>query len=371
MHLAAWGVIFGFPYLLLPGKEKGFNIVWSQNWLALAEYAIIFYLNYFFLLNRFLFRKKYVVFVLLNLVLVVLFLWFNFEVYDSIFREKIIHFREGMMNSLQREHGPRVLHFSPGYAQITADPVKMKYAPSPAYRFILQREAFLFFIPAIFSIALKATENWMKTESEKKEMVTRNLESELQHLKYQLQPHFFFNSLNNIYSLVEKSPAGAREAIHNLSKLMRYLLYEAGKKVELSQEIEFLKKYIQLMELRHTDRTTVHYHFPELDETDYSIAPLLFIPMIENAYKHGISATQPSEIRFEMNIRNNQLFFSSTNSNFPKLENDKSGSGVGLDNLKKRLKLLYPGHHELDQGITNNIFWIMLRIDLTELREKT
>ena len=231
--------------------------------------------------------------------------------------------------------------------------------------FFIFKDLFSFFIPIIFSIAVKATENWIKTEAEKKEIENKNLESELQHLRYQLQPHFFFNSLNNIYSLVEVSPSKAQEAIHNLSKLMRYLLYDTTReKVELSDEINFLKKYIQLMEIRQTDKTKTIYVFPETENTSYRIAPLLFIPMIENAYKHGVSATQNSRISFGMTIKDNQLLFSSENSNFPKSTSDKSGSGIGLDNLKKRLELLYYDKYELRKGLRDNTFWITLRIEL-------
>ena len=146
---------------------------------------------------------------------------------------------------------------------------------------------------------------------------------------------------------------------------MRYLLYETGReKVELSQEISFLKKFIQLMELRQTDKTVTNIVFPETTTTSYRIAPLLFIPMIGNAYKHGVSATQASHISFEMMIKDNYLFFSSENTNFPKDLADKSGSGIGLDNLHKRLELLYPQKYELKKGIKDNIYWITLRIEI-------
>jgi LytS/YehU family sensor histidine kinase len=235
--------------------------------------------------------------------------------------------------------------------------------PMPSPKLFLIKDLFSFFIPVIFSLAVRATESLIKTESEKSEAEKRNLESELQHLKYQLQPHFFFNSLNNIYSLVDISPPKAQEAIHSLSKLMRYLLYDTGReRVELAEEISFLEKYIQIMELRQTDKTKTTFSFPDVTDKKYQIAPLLFIPLIENAYKHCVSATQNSNISFRITIEGSELIFLSENTNFPKNNSDKSGSGIGLGNLKKRLDLLYPLRHDFKYGVRDNIFWVTLKI---------
>nr|WP_294859610.1 histidine kinase [uncultured Fluviicola sp.] len=247
--------------------------------------------------------------------------------------------------------------------------------------FFVLKDLFSLFIPIIFAIALRAMERWVKTEAEKKEIVNKNLESELEHLRYQLQPHFFFNSLNNIYSLIEISPTKAQDTILGLSKLMRYLLYETNhKQVDLAHEISFLTNYIKLMEIRLTDKTTTKYFFPKVDEKKYFIAPLLFIPMIENAYKHGVSATHLSQIYFSLELNEDYLLFICENTSFPKTESDFSGSGIGLDNLRKRLELLYPGRHELiiktekkpiemakKEGLDdtgNDQFWVRLRINL-------
>ena len=118
------------------------------------------------------------------------------------------------------------------------------------------------------------------------------------------------------------------------------------------------------MELRHTNRTVAHFTFPDTEKNKYYIAPLLFISMIENAYKHGISATQQSDISFEMKIEENELFFTSKNSNFPKSGSDKSGSGIGLNNLRKRLDLIYPKKYELKSGVMDNVYFIELKINL-------
>jgi two-component sensor histidine kinase len=343
VHFLIWSLLFLFPYLVMPEEEVDINRLFTHTWIPLIQYGMLFYFNYFFLLPRLLFRKKHLAYILLNSALILFFLWLYREFHDA-------HMRQQMALFPPPQHRPSP---PPGFPM-----------PPPRQLFIL-KDLFSLMVAVIFSLAVKAMENLTKTEAEKKEIEHRSLESELLHLKYQLQPHFFFNSLNNIYSLIEVSPDKAQEAVHNLSKLMRYLLYDTRReKVELAEELLFLKKYIQLMELRHTDRTTTHVRFPENLDAAYTVAPLLFIPMIENAYKHGVSATQESQLSFEMTIQGNELLFSSENTNFPKNNSDKSGSGIGLDNLSKRLELLYPHRHELKSGIRDNKYWITLKISL-------
>jgi hypothetical protein len=339
IHVITWVVLFTFPIFIRLGRTQDYPDLFVHAWIPLVEYMILFYLNYFLLTHKLLFRKKYAWYILVNVLVIVFFVW--------LIGEGHAYLRQMDMDGRHKPpHGFGDFPHPPVITFILADLVS-------------------FCIPIAFSIAMRATEYWIKTESEKKEIENKNLESELQHLRYQLQPHFFFNSLNNIYSLVEQSPSKAQEAIHSLSKLMRYLLYDVGKdKIELTQEIDFLKKYIQLMELRHNDKTIAHFVFPDTKNTVYYVAPLLFIPMIENAYKHGISATQASDISFEMTITGNELFFISKNTNFPKTRSDKSGSGIGLNNLKKRLELIYPDKYELKMGVTNNIYTIELKIKL-------
>ena len=219
------------------------------------------------------------------------------------------------------------------------------------------------FVPVVFSIALKTTERWIKTEAERNEAANIKLQSELQHLRYQLQPHFFFNSLNNIYSLVDVSPEQAKATIHSLSKLMRYLLYETNtEKVPLAKEIDFMTKYIELMTLRLPETTKVVYRFP-LKETHIKIAPLMFISLIENAFKHGVSATKESLVNIEMTAERNTVNFKINNYNFPKKDSDKSGSGIGLQNMKKRLQLLYPNAYSYEKSIKNGTFMVELTIE--------
>jgi LytS/YehU family sensor histidine kinase len=233
----------------------------------------------------------------------------------------------------------------------------------PPVKMFIYIQMLSYLAPLLFAIAVKTTKRWVKTEAERKEAANIKLQSELQHLHYQLQPHFFFNSLNNIYSMVDISPEQAKTSIHSLSKLMRYMLYETNLEVvPLSKEIDFMKKYIDLMKLRASDKTVVSYSFPS-EETGIKIAPLLFISLIENAFKHGVSASKESTIQISMTAKGKAVLFTIENDNFPKKTDDKSGSGIGLKNIEKRLSLLYPNKYNFNTQVENNRFSVTLEIE--------
>ena len=199
------------------------------------------------------------------------------------------------------------------------------------------------------STTITAIQTWQKDHQERKELEKDKITTELSLLKAQINPHFFFNTLNNIYVLTEVDPKVAGKAIHQLSKMMRYLLYDAqnGNNM-LSHEIAFVKNYISLMRLRLTDRVRINIDIPT-DLQDMPLAPMIFLPFIENAFKHGISATQPSYINIIIFQKDKVLDLAVTNS----MVNDNSvsldtNSGIGLVNTRRRLDLLYPGKYKLD-----------------------
>lgn len=186
-------------------------------------------------------------------------------------------------------------------------------------------------------------------------------------LKNQISPHFFFNTLNNIYSLISINTHDSQEAVLKLSKLMRYLLYESEHgKTLLSSEIEFMNNYIDLMRLRVTDKVELKVNFPEKYE-NHSIPPLLFISFIENAFKHGISYREKSFVHIELSIEKEGLTFRCSNSLVRANEAAKAEhSGIGLENVRKRLALLYPGSHQLKAGKKETSYEVELKIDLSK-----
>lgn len=191
----------------------------------------------------------------------------------------------------------------------------------------------------------------------------KSTEAELHWLKNQLNPHFLFNSLNNISSLTQIDPDQAQDAIAQLSDLLRYALYESNKpQVPLAGEVEFMRNYISLMKLRCSSSTTVEEDFDSCGSQELRsgenqlIAPLLFISFIENAFKHGTSNSQPSSIKVGLHVRDGKIMFECQNTNFPKTDTDRSGSGVGLENTRRRLDLLYAGRYEWKQWLEDGIY---------------
>lgn len=329
LHFVVWGVLFISPYLFSYGQEE-LSFVARRSWVSLLIYAFLFYINYLWLIKKFIFNNKILIFITINVIVIALLVILKHELIFKLLTEDP-HFRR----------------------------------PSrPSRSFFIYFDSISMIIPMVFALAFRISERWVKTESEKNEVENYKLQAELQHLKYQIQPHFFFNSLNNIYSLVDISPEKAKETIHSLSKLMRYLLYESNTEtVRLEKEIEFLNKYIELMKLRLTEKTQVKVNFPKISSS-IQIPPLLFISIIENAFKHGVSATQTSVIEFSMELWEDRISLFSKNHNFQKNITDKSGSGIGIQNLKKRLDLLYPNQYEYSSEICGNEFIVNLEIKL-------
>ena len=186
------------------------------------------------------------------------------------------------------------------------------------------------------SVAIRMTENWYILEQEKKELENARSEAELQNLKSQLNPHFLFNTLNNIYSLIAIDPDRAQFAVHDLSRLLRHVLYEDNQKfVSLDHELNFMKSYIELMSLRLSGNVELKVDLPD-DGKSVLVAPLLFITLIENAFKHGVSPTEPSFLFISVSIgwKIQESAVTLKTVIFPKKETDRSGSGIGLENLK-------------------------------------
>lgn len=196
------------------------------------------------------------------------------------------------------------------------------------------------------STSFTLIQKWQLDKQSREEQEKERIGSELSFLKAQINPHFFFNTLNNIYALTHVDVENSRWALHKLSRMMRYLLYDTQSgTTPLSKEISFITDYIALMKLRLNDTTTVVFEAPELG-LDIPVAPMLFLPYVENAFKHGVSTTKPSQISIHLFLKGNQLDFTVKNTIFNEdaLTADEYG-GIGLSNTKRRLELLYPGKH--------------------------
>ena len=205
--------------------------------------------------------------------------------------------------------------------------------------------------------------SYFQNEEEKKHLAKlkeQSLKQELDYLRYQINPHFIMNTLNNIHALVDIDPEQAKDSIVDMSRMMRYLLYESDKHyVSLNNAIIFLKKYLNLMKLRYTDQVNVNVDVPENCSEDIALAPLVFIPFVENAFKHGVGINKPSTIDIDIEHKNGRLLFH--------CHNTKSGAkheygGVGLNNVTKRLELIYGSDYTLDIKDEEDTYDVLLNL---------
>lgn len=191
------------------------------------------------------------------------------------------------------------------------------------------------------------------------------LERQLQYLKYQVNPHFLMNTLNNIHALVDIDPERAKASIVELSKLMRYVLYEGNNRLTpLSREVQFLNNYVRLMSMRYSDNVRISLDVPEI-LPDSLLPPLLLVIFVENAFKHGISYRNKSFVEISLQPHGDRLLFSCRNSRQQKPQDENMKGGVGLSNVRRRLDLLFPGNYTLDIKEQEDTYTVHLDIPLT------
>lgn len=228
--------------------------------------------------------------------------------------------------------------------------------------------AFMFFLLNVVTVAVAiGIRHFIRVRQLKQQLKdekAKNTEAELAWLKNQINPHFLFNTLNNISSLTQIDADAAQDAIAQLSDLLRYAMYETNKNtVPLGGEVEFMRNYIELMKLRCNEQTSVNYQL-STDSEQVEVAPLLFVSLIENAFKHGVSSGRPSAISIKLEQHQGQLTFICNNTNYPKNDKDRSGSGIGIENTRRRLELMYADRYEWEQTLEDNIYHVMIKLKL-------
>ena len=332
IHIAAWAILFGLPFFFTGRESQTVTVLsYIRSMIVPLSFVLVFYANYFVLIDHFLFSKHPWKFLLCNVVLIAAAMG-------------AVHLMFELLPHPEWEH-PR---------------------PEREWQEIVgffMVNAMLYMLVAGLSVAIKMTGSWYQMESSRRELEKSRAEAELQNLKSQLNPHFLFNTLNNIYSLIAFSPERAQEAVHDLSRLLRYVLYDSSQPMgPLEKELDFIRNYVELMRIRlpeHVKLTTdISTATPET-----LVAPLLFISLIENAFKHGVSHNKPSFIDLKIHQEGTRIVCSIRNSHFPKDNGqDKSGSGIGLQNLSRRLELLYPSHHIFTYGQKGDEYVCLLEL---------
>lgn len=272
----------------------------------------LFYLNYLLLIPRFLDKKRYGLYTLMVAVTIVVFGFGKYGV-ALIFKQYVLMQMKGHMT---------------GFGS---------YFLSTVFTSII----YLF-----LSVVLKFTVDWFLNERIQRDLENQRLSAELAFLKSQINPHFLFNSLNSIYSLAYQRSETTPDAILKLAEIMRYMLYESNdNKVDLSKELQYLQNYIDLQKIRFGNKAYIDFKV-EGKVLNQQIAPLLLIAFIENAFKHGVASNPLTPIRLLVDVEESHLHFYMQNKKH--MNNRDAVGGIGLNNVQRRLNLLYPGKYHLD-----------------------
>jgi two-component system LytT family sensor kinase len=328
VHLVFWVVFGGLMLVVFNGFVGSFVGALAPTLVNLTGLIILTYVHFWYLLPQFFSKKKYVAYGISVFVILLLTTLFRFIVGWEIVR--ILGWE--MTNE-----------FTPNYF------VGMMFTG--------------FFI-ILITLPLHLIENHFKKEELEQELKTQQLEAELRFLKAQVNPHFLFNALNNIYSLSFTNSSQTPEMILKLSDMMSYMLYDCKtEKVKLANEINYLHNFISLQQLKKDGELNVEF-LTKGDFSNIHITPMLFIPFFENAFKHGnLEDMKNGWLQSEMKVENGSLFFSIKNTVLKeKLKNEKGG--VGLENVRERLSLIYPDRHQLKIEKRERIFEVEIEIQL-------
>ncbi|NDV81968.1 sensor histidine kinase [Bacteroides sp. 51] len=322
IHIISWVIVFTFPLLFVDRTSEYFT--WDRflrHSIVPLSFVVVFYLNYLWLIPRLLFREQTYKYIIFNLILVTV-------------MGLGIHYIQEFYFTIEQPIRPT------------------KRPPQPRWTFLVRDILGMCFTAGLSAI-IRISRRWSKLESARREAEKQRTEAELKNLRNQLNPHFLLNTLNNIYALIAFDSGKAQQAVQELSKLLRHMLYDNQQTyVSLGKEAEFIYNYIELMRIRLSSNVKLETHLDIDKNSRTPITPLIFISLIENAFKHGISPTEPSRIYISLSEDNNRIICDIVNSNYPKTDQDKSGSGIGLSQVSKRLELLYKGQYTWEKSVS-------------------
>lgn len=351
VHVLVWSC-----FLFFSGFQfyNDFNEIPSRLYGRALLYIAIFYVNYLLLVPRFLLKNKLWSYFAGAIVLLTIngfvneSLEPNFKEFNN-FKEEHLKIDDANLFEGEKLDSPKDF---PKMGHKPGDkPFMIKYIVPSILPLLL----------IVLGAVIKMYAEWQLTEATKKEIAVKKVSSELQFLKAQLNPHFLFNSLNTVYALAVKKASETPEAVINLSEMMRYMLYEADKdSVALEKELEYLQHYIYLQRLRLKDSEAVTFNVHG-DYKHKKIQPLLFVSFIENAFKYGTDFTGKTMVKIVIDIQDEGLsFFCENNVGHRKV--DRENSGIGLENTKSRLQLLYPNRHQLSITANNELYTVNLHL---------
>ena len=329
LHLLFW-ILLSIFLLVLDRSEYQLFIKISRSLISTGFFAAIVYVNWNILIPRFLKQRNWILYLVSLILLAIL------------------------------VTPPQVLALF------------LLYDDYPSIQQLFYHKQNILFFQSIFigvsSAAFKITQDWLGHERDSKDLKSQNLASELNFLKSQINPHFLFNTLNNLYALSLKKSDQAPETVLMLSEMMRYMLYECNvERVLLQKEINYIKNYLELEKIRLGENFDIYFHV-EGEAKELQIAPLMFIPFIENSFKHGMNTLlSDGFVHINMKIEEGEVSMKIANRKGAKIDNPekrKQSGGIGLINIKRRLKLIYPKKHRLSFEETSDEYAVKLNIQL-------
>jgi hypothetical protein len=343
-HIAAWACFFALPYLVFFPRMLDANFSMSDHMIASIIcnnlfLVFFYYLNTLVLIPKLLMKEKWLIYTFTIFIFLVLYLYVPKYIATLI--------------------------ATPEYRTFSNNPPsrgRPRTGNSSRRSFVDFFNIAIFLLVFTVGTCISVIQRWLQTEETRKETESQKLQTELSFLKSQINPHFFFNTLNNIYSLAVVRSEKTAPAVMKLSSIMRYILTETTQEhVALRNEVDFIKNYIELQQVRLTEKTTVAFSAEGLID-EKLVAPLVFIPFVENAFKYGISTKSVSHIEIRIEALPNSITLFSSNFIVPTENNMMENTGIGINNVKRRLELMYPGKYTLTNEIKDNFYLVHLEI---------
>ncbi len=328
LHVLFWILVFAM--MLAAGPDSSISTLEVvRKLIHLSFYMLVVYINLGYLIPKYLSQKNFMTYCLLLLVMVAVF------------------------------------------TPIKVLLLYITYDDSDPREFLIMNQQYIFlllFLIAGGSTVVKIISDWQKHQRYRKELETQRMQSEIKFLKSQINPHFLFNTLNSLYALTLKKSDNAPEIVIKLSEMMRYMLYECNeRRVPLQKEVNYIQNYLDMEKLRQSGQTDIQFKV-EGQLKDQMIAPLMFIPFLENSFKHGLHhQLGDGYVHVIMKVLENKLLLRILNSKpyQTSLQAEKQSGGIGLANVQRRLNLLYPNQYKLDIMESDNEHIVELSLDLS------
>ena len=320
MHIAAWIIIFFTP-LMYTGHNQMVNVE-RYLYLSVAPLTLVgmFYFNYLHVVPRYFFGSRRRRFFIVNIVTIL--------ILGLLLNQWMHHCRSLFDPQMDCHRMP---------------------PPMKPYMFIL-RDMFYMLMSCVVATTLRLAQRLHATENAQREAEQAKTEAELKTLRAQINPHFLLNTLNNIYALTAIDATRAQKAIDELSRILRHVLYDNDRAfIPISDEVKLMTDYVNLMRLRLASNVKVNFTPNIADDCTAYIAPMILISLVENAFKHGVSASAESFIDINITADNDVITCHIRNSNYPKPKSDHSGHGIGLQQVGKRLEIMYHGQYKWEK----------------------